>query len=84
MTADVDVEQGDLVGTHGDDLYRFLGVPYAEARVGICAGALRRRPPNGQGTKILRSLRVSGNVAVESTQVLATAGAPIRNPCEHV
>jgi|GEM_PF-3912943 len=35
-------------------------------------------------TEILRSLRVSGNVAVGSTQVVA-AGAEraIRNPCEH-
>ena len=41
MAARVRVEQGDLVGTHSDGLYRFLGVAYAEAPV----GNLRWRPP---------------------------------------
>jgi para-nitrobenzyl esterase len=41
MAARVRVEQGDVVGTHGDGLYRFLGVPYAEAPV----GDLRWRAP---------------------------------------
>jgi para-nitrobenzyl esterase len=39
--AHVRIELGDLEGTHSDGLYRFLGVPYAQAPV----GDPRWRPP---------------------------------------
>ena len=59
------------------------GVTLARLLPEICSGTSRSLPLEAEGdsnllgqlTKILRSLRVSGNVAVGLKQVLATAGS---------